>query len=341
QIYFNVFDPLNTAGSLVLNQDANAPDYQKYTSITAGGQPYHRSRSCVVMNENPIFIAFTSASFGFVGRSVYQRALFPLKSFITSMMTDDMVQRKAGVIIAKMKPAGSIADRLSNTLQGIKRAVIKQAITDNVVSITPEESIETLNLMNTDTAMTTSRNNIIENIASSASMPPKLLLADSYAGVLANGTEDYKQTMQYINGIRREMADLYRFFDNIVMYRAWNPDFYVTVQNLYPEYQDVPYEKAFFDWRNSFSATWPSLLAEPDSEKIKVDEVKLKAIIALLETIKQDADPDNKAKLIEWACDEFNSLENMFSNPLFLDFQALASYVPPEPEKEKEPGFSL
>lgn len=336
-LYFNVFDPLNTAGSLVLNQNPNSPDFQKFTSITAGGQPYHRSRSCVVMNENPIFISFSTAAFGFVGRSVYQRALFALKSFITSMLTDDMVQRKAGVIVAKMKPAGSIADKLSSALQGIKRNIVKQAQTENVINITPDESIETLNLMNTDAAMTTSRNNIIENIASSASMPPKLLLADSYAGVLANGTEDYKQTMQYINGIRREMADLYAFFDNIVMYRAWNPDFYATVQQLYPEYQSIPYTKAFFDWRNSFSATWPSLLAEPESEKIQVDEIRLKAIIAMMGNLSPNLDPENKSRLIQWACDNFNSLENMFDNPLELDFEALAAYTPPEPQEPQDP----
>jgi len=36
-IFFNVLDPLNTAGSLVLNQDPNAADFQKYTIISANG----------------------------------------------------------------------------------------------------------------------------------------------------------------------------------------------------------------------------------------------------------------------------------------------------------------
>lgn len=343
-IYFNVLDPLNTAGSLVLNQDANSPDFQKVTSITSAGQPYHRSRACVMMNEQPIFIKFTSSAFGFVGRSVYQRALFPLKSFVTSMLTDDMVQRKAGVIIAKMKPAGSITDRLSSALQGVKRNIIKEAATNNVVNITPDESIETLNLMNTDTAMTTSRKNIIENIASSASIPAILLLEDGFAGVLANGTEDYKQTMQFISGIQNDMKPLYNFFDTIVMHRAWNPEFYKTIQQTYPEYANIPYVEAFYGWKNSFRATFPSLMEEPESEKIKVDEIRLKAIIAMMQSLAPDLDPENKARLIQWAADNFNSLENMFDNPLELDFEALAAYVPPQPETPDEPqkvGFNL
>lgn len=78
QIYFNALDPLNTSGSLVLNQNPNAPDFQKATAVTAGGQKYHFSRSCTLMNETPVYISYTPSAYGFVGRSVFQRALFPL-----------------------------------------------------------------------------------------------------------------------------------------------------------------------------------------------------------------------------------------------------------------------
>jgi len=33
---------------------------------------------------------YTQAAFGFVGRSVYQRPLYPLKSFVQTMITDDL-----------------------------------------------------------------------------------------------------------------------------------------------------------------------------------------------------------------------------------------------------------
>src|ERR1700749_149331 len=81
-IAFNVLDPLNTAGSLVLNQDPNAIDFQKHRDIAVNGVRYHRSRTVTLMNESPIYIAYTNSAYGFVGRSVYQRALFPLKSYI-------------------------------------------------------------------------------------------------------------------------------------------------------------------------------------------------------------------------------------------------------------------
>ena len=127
RVFFNVLDPLNTAGSLVMQQNTNDPDYQKVAQVTTQGETYHRSRCCVVMNEEPIYIAYTHSAFGFVGRSVYQRVLFPLKSFINSMVTDDMISRKAGVLVAKMQSPGSIINRAMTSLFAAKRQMLREA----------------------------------------------------------------------------------------------------------------------------------------------------------------------------------------------------------------------
>jgi hypothetical protein len=340
-IAWNVLDPLNTAGSLVLNQDANALDFQKVTAISVSGVPYHRSRSITVMNERPIYIGYTSSAFGYVGRSVYQRALFPLKSFVQTMVTDDMVSRKAGVLIAKLKQPGSIIDNLMQTMAGIKRALLKEAATNNVISVSTDEDIETLNMQNLDGAYSLARKNILENIAVAADMPAKLLNSETFAEGFGEGTEDAKNVARFIDRIREQMNPLYRFFDRFTMHRAWNPEFYKIIQSEFSEYKGVPYERAFFQWQNSFATEWPSLLTEPPSEKIKVDDVKLKAIIAMLEVLMPALDPDNKAAVIAWAQDNFNELKLLFQNPLLLDFDALEAYVPPAPpaslEEPKEP----
>jgi hypothetical protein len=164
-VSFNVFDPLNTSGSLVLNQNPNDMDFQHVVSIASGGKRYHRSRTCVMLNERPIYIAYTTAAFGYVGRSCYQRALFPLKSFVQTMVTDDMVSRKAGVLIAKIKQPGSFVNSIMQALAGIKRNLVQEAQTNNVLQITPDEGIETLNLQNLDGASSQARKHILENIA--------------------------------------------------------------------------------------------------------------------------------------------------------------------------------
>src|SRR6185437_5617971 len=75
-IYFNVFDPLNISGSVIMNQVPNTPGFNQVTRVVAAGKTYHRSRYRIAMNEEPIYIAYTDSGFGFTGRSVYQRALY-------------------------------------------------------------------------------------------------------------------------------------------------------------------------------------------------------------------------------------------------------------------------
>jgi hypothetical protein len=334
KLFFNVLDPLNTAGSLVLNQDPNSPFFQKMGGkLTAAGQAWDFSRSCVIMNEQPIYIAYSYAAFGYVGRSVFQRALYPLKSFVQSMITDDMVTRKAGLLIAMLKGAGSIINNLMERAAGLKRALLQEAATNNVLSIDIAEKIESINLQNTDTAMTTARKNIIENIATAADMPAKLLLQESFAEGFGEGTEDAKDLVRYINGVREEMQPLYDFMDNIVQHVAWTPEFYATVQAQFPEeYGNVDYVTAFYDWRNSFSAVWPTLLEEPQSELVKTDKVMLEGITDVLTAILPSLDPENKATLIIWAQDNLNERKRMFTSALALDPVALAEYEPPVPD---------
>jgi hypothetical protein len=213
-----------------------------------------------------------------------------------------------------------------------KRQLLKEAKTDNVISIGEGESVDTLNMQNLDGAYGIARTNILKNIATAAAMPAKLLENETLVQGFGEGTEDAKNIARYIDREREEMSPIYMWFDKIVQYRAWNEEFYKTIQKEFPEeYKDVEYNQAFYSWVNSFAAEWPSLLTEPDSEKIKVEETKFKAIVAMLETMLPNLDPDNKARLIEWAQDNFNENHMLFQSPLDLDMDALRDYVPPEP----------
>ena len=331
RLYFNDLDPLNTSGSLVLNQDPNSPDFQKHAAITVAGQPYARSRSVTLMNEKPIYISYTSSAFGFSGRSVYQRALFPLKSFVQTMITDDMVTKKAGVIVAKIKQAGSVVNNLMAGALGIKRDIVKESATNNVINIGPDDSVETLDMQNAEKA-NYARKNILENIAAADDMPARMLTEETLAEGFGEGSEDAKKEAQYIDRMRKWLAPLYSFFEPIVMYRAWNPEFYKTIQAQYPDiYGDVEYSVAFTSWVNSFRAEWPNLLKEPDSELAKAEKVKLEGMVQLLQTLLPMLDPENKARMIQWAIDNCNDMKLLFGAALEFDMDALMAYVPPEP----------
>lgn len=332
ELAFNVWDPLNTAGSLVLNQDPNALDFQKVPSVSVNGKPYHRSRTCVIMNEDPLYIEYESSGFGFLGRSVYQRGLVPLKSFVLTMATDMMIALKAGVLIAKMESQSSAVDGPMSWIFGQKREMVKEAQTGNVLSIGVAEEIESLNLQNLDGAYGMARKNIIENEAAACGTPAKIVLAETFAEGFGEGTEDAKAVANFVETIRAWLAPLYTFMDQVVMYRAWNEEFYEVVKARYPDqYGNVSYAVAFQDWKNSFHTEWPNLLEEPDSEKLKGEDVVLKAIIAVVEVLLPEVPPSVKAQVIEWMQDNLNERKRLFSSPMALDLDEIENYEPPMP----------
>lgn len=332
-IYINKLDPLNLAGSVVTNQNPNAPDFQQPNKyITAAGQPYHPSRSCVVFNNTPIYLAFQSSGFGFTGRSVFQRALYPLKSFVQSMITDDMVTTKAGLLIIKQKSAGSIVNRAMQIASGIKRGYLKQGTTGNVLTIDVDEDIESIDLNNTDTAMTTARDNIIANIAAATDTPALLLKDEAFTNAFAEGTEDSKAIAQYVTSIRNDMRTLYEFFDKIVMHRAWNKEFYEAVQNKYPDiYANVTYEEAFYAWKDAFRPSWENLIEETPSEKVKIEKVKIEGMNEVLRTLLPVINPENRALAIQWMQDNLSDMPDMFQSSMQLDVDEIAEYEPPIP----------
>lgn len=325
-LFFNVLDPLNTAGSLVLNQDPNAPDFLKPdNNVHVNGQLWHPSRLCIKMHEQPIYIEWTGSSFGFVGRSIYQRCLYPLKSFVQSMVTDDMVTRKAGLLIAKMESPGSIIDNIMGAMFGAKRAKIKEGVTNQVASIGVNEDIQTLNMQNLDKAFTVARTNIIKNIATAAGMPASIIGQETLTEGFGEGTEDAKKEVAYLNYLREDMQPAYNFLDRIVMRQAWNEDFYASLKVTYPELK--PYSTWLYECIHAFTATWPNLMEEPDSEKSKTEDVKMKAVIAIAEAVATQLDPGNKAKTISWIADNVNNCENLFTGTLDIDEDALAEWL--------------
>ena len=338
KLSFNILDPLNTAGSLVLEQDPNKASFLKPTAIAVAGRPYHASRAAIVMNEQPIYIEWTSSAYGFVGRSVYQRALFPLKSYVQTMITDQAVTEKAGLLIMKIKSPGSVIDKLTRAFYAVKRQMLKGSKTGNVLSIGTEEEIESVDLKNLKDAAEFARNNILKNIATAADMHASLINQETLAEGFGEGTEDAKRIAGFVAGIRKEADPLYRFVDVIVMHKAWNPDFYASIQRKYPEeYGGMPFETAFYRWKNAFKAIWPNLLVEPDSEKVKTDDVVTKAAIAAFEVLSPQLDPENKARLACWVQDVFNGRDTFKATPMEIDERAMAEYEPQAPPSEPKP----
>lgn len=337
-VSFNILDPLNTAGSIVLNQDPNAQDFQKVEGIRVAGKAYHKSRCVVIQHEDPIYLAYNPAAFGFTGRSVYQRALFPLKSFIQTMRTDDMVAVKGGLLVTKIQGPSSVVNNMMQKLSGIKRMMLKRGKTGEVLQIGDKDSIESIDLSNLEKPLDSARNHILANIAAAADMPAIILNSETFTKGFGEGTEDAKAVAVYIDGQREWLDDLYNYFIRICQYRAWSIGFFQTLRADMPEIKNT-YSLYFTKWINNFEYAWPSSLKEPESEKVKVDETRFKAIVSTLEILlpQLTSDPDNRATLIEWACENANANEHLFPQRLNLDYDSLLKNPPEQIPSPQEP----
>lgn len=340
-VTFNILDPLNTAGSIVLNQDPNAKEFQKVEGIRVAGKPYHKSRCVVQQNEDPIYLAYNSAAFGFTGRSVYQRALFPLKSFIQTMRTDDMVAVKGGLLVTKIAGAGAVVNKVMQALGGIKRMMLKRGKTGEVLQIGPQDDISSIDLSNLEKPLDSARNHILENIAAAADMPAIILNSETFAQGFGEGTEDARSVAVYIDNIREWLEPLYDYFIRICQYRAWSIEFFQSLRADFPELQNT-YSVYFASWINNFEYRWPSSLKEPESEKVKVDEIRFKAIVSMMEVLlpQTNTDDENRALLIEWAQNNANANESLFPHRLDLDIDSLKANRPQQPQGE-EPGGGM
>jgi Protein of unknown function (DUF1073) len=346
ELYFNVLDPLNTAGSLVLDQNPNSPNFLKPKgALSVSGQVWHASRSLPVMNERPLFIEWTPSAFGFVGRSVYQRALYPMKSYLQAMVTDQMIVQKAGLLVYKAASPGSVIDKIMLGFAALKRTALKAGNTGNVAQIGIDEDLQTLNFTNLEGPYALARTNIIKNIATACGMPASMLLEEALAEGFGEGVEDSNKEIQFLNYIREEMGPAYTFMDRIVQRKAWTAEFKETLHGEYPEIAKQTYETWLHECIRAFSATWPNLKIEPESEKAKNQDVKFKAVIAALETMLPILDPDNSEVLIAWAADNFNEFESLFTGKINFDPDKLiehlkkkseAALMPPG-EGEEEP----
>lgn len=320
-LYFNVYDPLNLSGSVVTNQNPNAPDFQKPNrEITAAGQPYHPSRTQVVSHGTPVYIDYQSSSFSFSGRSVFLRVLYPMKSFLGTMKTDDMISRKAGLLIAKIKQNSSVIDGIMEKIGMLKRSLLKEAVTDEVLQVDSDDMIESLNLQNIDGAGKFARDNIIANIAAGSDVPAIIIKDEAFAEGFSDGDMDMMNVVQYIDGIRKQMAPLYAFFTRIVQYRAWNEEFFETLQKKFPDLLSGRNYKAwFFETRDLFKAEWPSLLKEPESEKVERNSKKLDAVSKIFAALNTGLDPENAARLRQWVVDSVNDMPELFTSVMEFD----------------------
>lgn len=315
-VKFNSLDPLNTAGSLVGILDPNRPDFLKYSSIAVQGKPYAASRAHIQLYENPVYLSYTNAAFGYVGRSAFSRCLYPLQSYLQSMLADNLVMVKSGVLVAKIAQPGSIIDRVQQAAQNIRLNILKGARTGNTVSVRPDESIESLDLHYLDYQK--QRQNILETIALSLDMPAQFLTSDALSQGFGEGEEDAKLISSYIDRVRLDMKSLYDFMDNVVMHVAWSPEYYESIKGRFPGIPKT-YEEFFISCKRSFKAIWPESLEPSKKERVEYQRISYESILQVFNALERVCEGDNKGALVNWVVSNLNEMETLFPNKLEID----------------------
>lgn len=330
-IYFNVVDPLNTAGSVTLNQDPNDPDFLKAAaSLAVNGRPYCKGRFVALMNEGPEYLDYEGSAYGYSGRSSFRRCVYPLRSYLETQVANNQVAHKAGVIIAKIKQASSTANQMMKVFSSRKAETLKFSSNENVITIDKDEEITSLNLQNVDGSLHGVRQSILEDIAAAATMPAQILKAETLAQGFGEGTEDAKQIAQYVARMRRWLKPVYDFCDAVTMRRAWNPAFIRTMKEKNPEeYGNKSEETIFREWQASFVAQWPS--ENNDAEQSDAIEKNYRILLdtaRILMPMVQNY-PDGMAELLEFMQTNINNTDNqLFAGELNIDTDAIRAMPP-------------
>lgn len=341
-VYINVWDPLNAAGSMVTDQNPNSRFFQRANkTLKISGKNWHPSRTIKIFNGTPIYLEYQKSAFGFTGRSVFQRVLFPMKSFINTMAANDLVSQKAGVLVAKTQQNGSVMSGIMAMAAKAKRAVVKLARTGGVISIGQGDEIESLNLQNIDGALNAARDNIISDIATGSDVPAILIKEEAFSKGWSEGSEDSKAISQYIDGIRQQIEPVMDYFERLVQYIAWNEDFFNALKNDFPEIITDDYHTTFHMWRREFSATWQELVEESPDKRRESDSKVIQQATALYTALTETIDPENRAQVAEWLTSIVSATQTYGEVPLIIDINSLSKYIPPVQEQQhgdNQPG---
>ena len=334
-VYINVWDPLNTAGSMVTDQNPNSRFFQQANAtLKINGKKWHPSRTLKIFNGTPIYLEYQNSTFGFTGRSVFQRVLYPMKSYISTMTANDLVSQKAGVLVAKTVQSGSVVSALKEVATAMKRKVVKFARNGGVISVGDKEDVTSLNLQNIDGALNAARSNIISDIASGSDVPAILIKEEAFSQGWGEGSEDSKAISQYIDGVRQDIEPVMDFFETLVRYIAWNEDFFNSMKNDFPEIFTEDYEKTFFMWEREFSAKWQELVEESPDKRRESDSKVIEQATALYTALTSNIDPENRATVADWLSSVVNATQTYGDVPLIIDVEALANYEPPPPPEQ-------
>jgi len=335
-LFFNVLDPLNTAGSLINNQDPLSGRFLSVSGVQVMGKPVHASR-CFIKNngeEQPLYLQWSQSAFCYGGRSVYQRALPLLKQYLKSIQVDEYLLDKVGALVVKSGEPQGVYDSFTGTMSKLIREMVKSLrgistdaatgeVTGGVLSMGKDDTVETLSLIHTNDVADGVRRRLLANLAATDGMPTTLLSDDPFATGHADGTEDRKKEAEYLEGIQSDAKELVDWLDGFVMRMAWDDEFLQQVKNDYPQYSNMSLNTIFYQFKNSFDWKFQPLIIEPEEIKVKNQTGKIANVAAVVGMLSGQVDDDSKSEILSWSAKMINDiLDDAHTLPDALSYQS-------------------
>lgn len=320
---FKVYDPLLTAGSIVGNiGEPLSRDFLTADDPIVRGVKFNNQNSIVLYNGAQVYLTYSASAFSYGGRSVFYNMLPMLSGFLYSIDVDTLVLKKAGALVIKTKPTGAAPSRFSQFFQRKKANDVKRALNGNVIAIETDESIETINMTNSDD-MVTARDNMISNIATAMDAPALILKNAVLTQGFGEGSEDAKILAQYVERYREEIEVLFDWMTSKIQALAWSEEWYQSFQMSHPEYAGISYQSAINFWKSNFSFEWPNYITEPDSEKRKGQKDSFDAYMQLYRELQSGIkNPENRRALAQAMVDltQSDAFKALLPEPIPLNF---------------------
>jgi hypothetical protein len=334
---YSVFDPFNTSGSFGNNSNPEADNFLKTPTATVGKKSYGPGECVVLHNGAPIYLLYVASGFGYTGRSVYHACCYELQTLIDIQSAARLVAQKAGVLVMKTDSTGSTVTGNAQQIASVKRNYLKEARTSNVLQAGTEDTIESLNMMHSIESVEGAKNAVLDIIAAAVGMPALILKSEILAqGLGGSGAEDSKVIANYISAEREAIEPLYDFMLPRIQKLAWTPEFFEAFKENNPEYADLTYEQAFYEWQDQMVFEWPDFLREQKSEKAKAVETTMTLLKETFTMLSATVSPDDRRILCQFIMDNLNSEEIKEFLPVSLDLNLDGDFSTPAPTEVRE-----
>jgi len=273
-IALSSIDPLHAGGSNTC-QDPTSIYYMKIEHLRIGGRVAHPSRSGYINNTNPIYTIFTNATLNYGGFSVFQN-ITELLDLMPSLQSGIKRLIEKGFCLVVKSDRGEADSTTGLMSENLLAGMVQNMNQYGTILMDKRDDVDFFDLKNAgDTKQIFDL--IRENISIGVhDTPASLMLDRSMSNGLSEGSEDMKAVLMALDTYNKTLIPIYEVVDKIIMYKAWTPSFFKSMQTKYPkQYASKQYMETISNWIKDFKYEFGNPYPETKTAKLTREGVFL------------------------------------------------------------------